>query len=193
LRKIERKAGSADEQEAWREYDYGDATAALRKFLDLAQAGNPRYLVVAARMYIEGVGTSIDIPAARDLLDQAVQLGSGEAYLQRSLLLDLEGREDSALSDLLEAARRGFGPARYYLARKLFARAASQGDLGLGNELMQRSADDGYLAAQIFLARRSLRSGPGVLARLSGFVRLLRAASVHLYLSITDPHHESLR
>lgn len=185
--------GTSSEKLAWKSYEHGNPSDALALFTALAHDGKPYYLVVAARMHMDGVGTEVDRERARDLLDQAISVGVTEAFLQRALLARLEGDDAAYFRLLNEAVNRGCGPSRYYLGVCYLEGLGTNRDVAKAMSLIQQASSGGNLGAQILLARRFLRYPGSLLQFFRGLRLLLSASARHVYLAFANPHDERLR
>lgn len=181
------------EEAAWREYEYGDPTVALSSFLALAKEGRPYYLVVAARMYLDGIGTAVSHAEARALLEQAMSVGVLEAFLQRAFLARMDGDHDASFGLLSTAVSRGHGPSRFYLGMCYMEGRGVPKNEQKGMALIRQASAEGYLGAQIFLARRILRRPESLSQLVWGLWLLLTASMRHLVLAFTSPHDVRLR
>jgi TPR repeat protein len=190
---VEIETGLSAEELAWNAYNHGDLTEALSQFLELAQDGRPYYLVVAAQMYANGSGTSIDMYRARDLLDRAISLDVPEAFLQRALLANKERDPFNAFRLLLEAERRGLDVAAYYLGICYLNGRGVERNVDKGLALLRQVSSSGHLGAKILLAKRALKHPQGVSDILRALWLLLSAGTKHLFLAIKNPHDERIR
>lgn len=186
------KDTGAEDRAAWIAYEHGDPADALPLFLSLAQKGKPYYLVVAARMYMDGRGAPKDYAKAKELLDTAMSVGVSEAILQRAALAKLEGDRESYVRFLVEADKHGQIAAKYYLG-KCYLEGADLREMAKGTTLIKQACSAGHLGAKILMGQILLRNPTNVVGFLHGSWMLLSASAKHLYLAFKNPHDERIR
>jgi TPR repeat protein len=181
------------EELAWAAYESGDMQAALPRFLDLAASGKPYYLVVAARMYMDGEGTPSDTARAAELLEQASSLGVREALLQRAALADQMGNDREYFLLVTQAERDGLLPAQYLSAFCYLDGRGTVPDVSKGMALMDLASSRGHLGAKAFVARQLVKHPTNPFDVVRGLGLLVYTAIRMLALVLTNPHDPRLR
>ena len=137
----------------------GDAAAAFRLYLDLANDGVVWAMEVVGYCYQHGCGTSAppDFERARTYYKRAMEAGSSMAMLKYAWLLANRGQIVVSERLLQESAEAGFIPAYYWLARCRFRQSSDRQTCREIKPLLVRAADAGHPAAAEMLARLRMR------------------------------------
>lgn len=178
--------------EASAAYESGDFSRALTLYESLAAEGYPHGLLIAARMYIDGLGVNVDMSKADELLAKAEALGVPGANAQRAAWALANGDERRFFVEIRKEAQRGNLSAKVQVAEAYLHGVGIERDRVLGLKLLKEVSDRGSFGAKILLAKDAL-GRPWLLHRfLWGFVMLVYAAGMSIYLALAKPGDERL-
>lgn len=174
-------------------YAAGDYSAALAAYEELASAGDPYCLIVAARMHAEGQGTQKDLNKARDYLNSAAGLGNVEACLQLAFVEKELGNDTAYFAALKRAADGGSLPALHRLGYCMLNGVGTRMDAAKGWEAITSAAKRGHLAARVAVAKQLLRRPWDVVNFLRGSWEFVSAVLLASRLVFTHPDDDRVR
>lgn len=180
-------------EEAARAYDVGEFARAREIYEALASEGSVYSLVLLARMCIDGQGAPVDLDRAERLLDQASQLGSEEASLQKAALWLSRGEMRKYFLAIEEAARRELLPAQYQLGVCYARGLGVDKNKEMALTTMRLAAERGHLGAKLYVARELLRRPIDPIGFVQGAIVFLSSALLHLWLASTNPNDDRIR
>lgn len=155
-----------------RAYDMwgSDPDAALRSFMEAAEAGSPWALHVVACEYDAGGVAGADPAIAEDYYRRAIEAGSWLATINYARLLDGQGRHGECDEVLQGGVASDFDPAFFWLARLRYQRRPTRKVCREVRPLLEHAAGKGHpmAAATLFkwmsLGRLRLREIPAGIA-----------------------------
>lgn len=139
-----------------------DREAALRLYLEAAEAGSVFAMEMAGWYNEVGIGTAADFGRAQELYHRAVCAGSWTATIRSATLHAHHGYHDYSDQVLEDGVKSDFIPAFFWLAWFRYKRSKSRETCREIRPLLERAAAEGHPAAGLLLARLMLLGKFGV-------------------------------
>jgi TPR repeat protein len=187
---MDRESAYIEAVRAKRRRDY---VRALEIYEELIKEDDPFSLVALGDMYVRGEGTPLNVEKAEMLYRRAASLGSVEATLQLATVWQIRGDLRRYFLAIEEAARLDSLVAKFYLGLCYAHGRGTRRDPDKALELISAAAEQGYIRAKVYLARRLLARPQNPLGYLFGLVKLMNAIFQGLVISMVSRHDERVR
>jgi len=126
--------------------------AALRIYLEAADAGSPWAMQQVGWHYRTGAGVAADFERAQDYYRRAICAGSWTATISYARLLAEQGHFETCEQLLEDGVRSDFVPAYFWLARFRHRQSKSRKTCREIRPLLEYASEKGHPAARGFLA-----------------------------------------
>jgi TPR repeat protein len=162
-------------EKAWALFERGDHIASFREYRALAESGSPSAQDFVGWMYLGGVGTTVDVDAARSWYQRAADAGYAWAQYHLGCLAFWERDYDRAVDWFERAASQGHLPAIYRLAVMYRYGQGRPVDRTRGWMYLADAAEKGHLRARADMAREMARTEPRFWQRMIWRIRFVKA------------------
>ncbi|ARN73935.1 tetratricopeptide repeat protein [Oceanicoccus sagamiensis] len=173
------------------EFNKGDYSLALSKYIELAESGNYGCARRLGYMYYSGLGVEKSLNKSLYWLQFFPEkVDDYSSYLMAKIYLDTE-RSDAAY-DLLEAlSSHDYMPALYRLG-VVNLKSGGKSNIALGVELLKRSIKQGHTKSKIDLGLYYLKSGIDPFKKILGAWYVLGAVINSFFIALRDKHDDRL-
>ena len=163
------------------------------RYEEIADGGEPYALVLLAHMYMEGIGVTVDMGKAEDLLDRAIGLGVAEAVFQKANIWLARDDLSRYFLSIQQAASMGLLAAHYRLGLCYAHGRGTAKNRQKALEVMTEAADLGQLRAKGYVARQLLSRPLNPLGFVRGVIMFKTALFEMLRIGRHNPHDDRVR